>query len=107
MILKRTTTALRTLCWLVFIATIGSLQQINANPAPGEWSNTIAVTTLNGRLYSIETGGALYQTDLSNGKWIQIVKSEFANTRFLFAGSQNLYTIETDGSLYRVNPANG
>ena len=82
MILKRTTTALRTLCWLVFIATIGCLQQINANPAPGEWSNTIALTTLNGRLYSIETGGALYQEKSPNGKFGQ-------SNRYLRAEGRN------------------
>src|SRR6185295_16919233 len=103
---KRLPTTLRTLCLLLPIVAISCLQA-NANSSPGAWSNTIALTTMNGRLYTVETSGALYQTDLGTGKWIKIGKSEFGNTRYLFAGSQHLYTIETDGSLYRVSPANG
>ena len=54
----------------------------------------------------MKKGGALYVTDLNNGKWVQLGKSEFANTKFLFAGNQNLLTIENDGSLYRINLPN-
>ena len=104
-----------TICFCMFVLLAGSsLQQVRAvardwTPGvnAGEWDNTIALTTLNGYLYTIEKSGALYRTDLTNGKWVQLGKTDFANTAFLFAGTQNLYTIETDGSLYRVSPVNG
>lgn len=73
----------------------------------GDWDNTIALTILNSYLYSVETSGALYRTDLRSGRWVQLGKPEFGNTRFLFSDNQSLFTIETDGSLYRVSPANG
>ena len=71
------------------------------------WSNTIAAVVFNDKLYTIEKSGALYATNLTTGKWVQVGKSEFANTRLLFAGGSNLLTIEADGSLYRINPADG
>ncbi|MDQ2976014.1 MAG: hypothetical protein M3R69_11475 [Acidobacteriota bacterium] len=104
-----------TICFCMFVLLAGSSwQQVSADTRdwtagvnPGEWDDTIALTTLNGYLYTIEKSGALYRTDLTNGKWVQLGKTDFANTEFLFAGNQNLFTIETDGSLYRVSPVNG
>jgi hypothetical protein len=78
-----------------------------AAASAADWSNTIAAVVLDGRLYTIEKSGALYGVDLGNGKWVQIGKAEFANTRLFFAGNRNLLTIENDGSLYRVDPGNG
>ena len=72
MILNRI--ALRTLCLLILISAIGCLPHAKVSGSPGEWSNTIALATLNDHLYTIETSGALYQTDLVTGKWIQIGK---------------------------------
>src|SRR5882762_98237 len=89
-----------TICFLMFALVLagGSLQQARVSAVhwtrainAGEWNNTIALTTLGGRLYTIEKSGALYRTDLTNGKWVQLGKSDFANTRFLFADNQNLY----------------
>jgi hypothetical protein len=72
-----------------------------------DWSNTIALTVLNGDLYTVEKSGALYRTDLNAGSWVQVGKADFANTAFLFADNRDLFTIETDGSLYRISPGNG
>lgn len=74
---------------------------------PGAWSGTIAAAALDGRLYTIESSGALYATDPATGRWQQLGKPEFGNTAFLFAFPDGLATIETDGSLYLVNPADG
>jgi hypothetical protein len=74
---------------------------------PGDWKDTIALTTYNDRLYSVEKNGALYETDLSNGKWRQLGKPDFVNTRHIFAVNESLYTIEADGTFYRVSPADG
>lgn len=99
---------------LMLIVAVGALQPARAGVGDrtrlgqvGEWKDTVAAATSNNRLYTIEKSGALYVTDLSNGRWSQIGKPEFANTRFLFSVGPNLYTIETDGSLYRVNSSYG
>jgi len=99
-------------CLLFLVLAAGRFQPAAAhNWSPpsnaGEWGNTTALTVLGGSLYTIEKSGALYRTDLTTGKWIQLGKPEFANTAFLFSHGQSLFTIETDGSLYRVSPADG
>jgi hypothetical protein len=58
---------------------------------------------LQGRLYTTETNGCLYRTDLGTGKWQPIGKPEFGATMFMFAGKGRVYTIEKDGSLYGVS----
>jgi len=92
----------------------GSLYRIS--PADGSWSQvgnatdwkgTIAGTTLGGKLYTVETDGNLYQTDPKTGGWKQIGKTEFGNTRGLFAADKMLYSIETDGSMYSISPVDG
>ena len=103
-----------TICFCLFMLVLatGRFQPAVAHNSPppinaGEWSNTIALTVLADSLYTIEKSGALYRTDLTTGKWIQLGKPAFANTAFLFSHGQSLFTIETDGSLYRVRPADG
>lgn len=73
----------------------------------GDWDNTEHAVVLNGKLYTIETGGALYVTELPSGIWRQLGKADFANTSFLFATSASLVTIEKDGSMLLVDPASG
>lgn len=91
---------------LLFIVGTGALHQIWGQS--GTWKATMCgVVGANSRLYTIETNGALYSTNLETGKWFQLGKAEFANTQFLFAVGVNLYTIERDGSLYRVNQSTG
>jgi sugar lactone lactonase YvrE len=85
-------------------ATAGAWEQVG--PA-GAWKDTLAGTILNGRLYTVESSGALYVTNLRTGKWKQLGQAEFADTTFLFAAGGKLYTIEKDGSLYRVEPGDG
>ncbi|HKS29850.1 MAG TPA: hypothetical protein VJS44_18650 [Pyrinomonadaceae bacterium] len=99
---------------LMLVLAAGALQQARAGVGDririgqaGDWRNTIAAVTVNNRLYTIETSGSLYVTDLSSGTWKKLGNSDFANTRFLFAVGQYLYTIETSGSLYRINQTDG
>lgn len=97
-------------CLLLLVFASGRFQPAAAHNSPinpGEWGNTIALTVLADNLYTVEKSGALYRTDLTTGKWIQLGKPEFARTAFLFSHGQNLFTIETDGNLYRVSPADG
>lgn len=102
------------LCFLSLLLAIGWAQTVRAEfgdrtrlGKAGEWKDTIGVATLDSRLYTIEINGALYATDLSSGRWLQIGKAEFADTQFLFADGPSLYTIETNGALYRINPRDG
>src|SRR5687767_10655754 len=73
----------------------------------GAWGGTIALTTMSNSLYSIESSGALYKTNLADGTWKQIGKPEFGNTKFMFNANGNIYTIEKNGSLYEVNAESG
>jgi Caspase domain len=73
----------------------------------GAWKGTQAGAVLKGKLYSTEANGALYVTDLASGKWQQVGKAEFGDTKWMFPGADKLYTIESSGNLYRVDPATG
>jgi hypothetical protein len=75
--------------------------------AAGAWKETTAGAVLKGRLYTTESNGCLYVTDLGTGDWKQIGKPEFGATRLMFAAGDKLYTVETDGTLYRVDPNDG
>ena len=68
----------------------------------GAWKDTIAGVVLNGKLYTTETNGGLYETNLDNGAWTQLGQAEFGDTTFMFAADDHVYTIEKSGSLYRV-----
>ncbi|HLX62655.1 MAG TPA: hypothetical protein VKX17_15360 [Planctomycetota bacterium] len=75
--------------------------------SPGAWKNTHAGAILNGKLYTVETNGAFYVTDLSDGEWKQIGNPDYASTKWMFATGDSLFTIEKDGSLYKLNPKDG
>ena len=75
--------------------------------SPGGWAGTIAGTVLDGKIYTVESGGSLYATDPADGSWSQIGGADFANTAFLFAAENALASIEQDGTLYLINPADG
>lgn len=73
----------------------------------GEWQNTVAVATLKNNLYSVESDGTLYSTDLKTGKWKPLGKSKYPGTKFLCTAGNSLYVSQGDGSVFRVNPATG
>lgn len=89
------------------VSAITLLAALAVTVMAGDWADTKHAVVLGGKLYTIETSGALYVTELPSGKWTQLGKAEFANTKFFFAGTTNLFTIEADGSLYRVSAADG
>ena len=70
----------------------------------GGWADTIAATTMGGALYTIESGGTLFETDLRTGRWAQRGDPDFADTEFMVAHGRSLYTIESSGSLYEITP---
>jgi hypothetical protein len=99
---------------LFTIETSGTLYRVNPNDGTwqqmggsGDWKQTVAATSLGERIFTIESGGGLYAVNPQNGGWRQLGKSEFGNTRLLFASRSSLYTIENDGSLYEVSPTDG
>jgi hypothetical protein len=75
------------------------------------WKDTIAGTSLEGKIYTVESTGRLYVTDPATGEWQPIGKPEFANVTSLFAAGKGedarLYALEKDGSLYRINFTDG
>jgi hypothetical protein len=73
----------------------------------GDWAGTIAGVALDGRIYTVESSGALYVTEPAAGAWKQVGNKDFANTQFLFAAIGKLFSIEKDGSLYVISPADG
>ncbi len=98
------------LCMLIVAATLclqaqaGSWKEVGK---AGDWAGTIAGVALDGRIYTVESSGALYVTDPSAGTWKQVGNKDFANTQFLFTAIGKLFSIEKDGSLYAISPADG
>ena len=74
--------------------------------AASAWNNTIAGTTLFGKIFSVERDGALYVTNPATGTWKQIGKADFGKTQFLFSTGSWLYSID-GGVLYRIHPGSG
>lgn len=73
----------------------------------GAWRNTLAGTILDGRLYTVETNGYLYRTDLGSGAWEGLGKPEYAGTALLFAVGPSLCAIQSTGDLWIINPRDG
>ncbi len=73
----------------------------------GGWKNTLAGVFFRDRLYTVETNGILWRTDIDTGTWQQVGQPDFGNTAFMYCDAAWLYTIEKDGSLYRVSAADG
>jgi hypothetical protein len=74
---------------------------------PGAWKATVAGVVYKDQLYTVESSGVLYATNLGTGEWKPIGKPDFAGTAFLFTAGDKLYAVEKDGGLYRVDPGDG
>lgn len=74
----------------------------------GDWLNTRLATSLNGKIYTIESGspGSLFETDPKTGAWKQLGKKDF-RTKYLISAGSSLYSIEFDGKMYRIDPVTG
>src|SRR5215213_1661916 len=69
----------------------------------GDWEGTVAMTAMNGMIWSIEADGTLFSTT-RGGEYEQVgPRGAFKNATMLEALDGNLYTIE-NGTLYRTNP---
>ena len=68
----------------------------------GDWAGTISGVVLGGKIYTAESSGALYATNLKAGSWKQLGKADFKDTAVLFAVGDLLYSIEASGSLFEI-----
>jgi hypothetical protein len=91
--------------WIVALSM--ECQAITPVGKAGDWANTIAAAGLDGTLYTVEAGGALYATAPADGTWKQIGKADFAGTKFLLAWQDQLVSIEKSGALCLINPTDG
>ena len=92
---------------LVCIASLANGASTERMGQPGNWAGTLNGAAIGDKIYTVETGGALYETDGKTGAWKQLGKPEFADTVFLFAVKGKLVSIEKNGNLYIINPADG
>ncbi len=86
------------------LADPGSWEQVGQG---GAWKGTIAGTVFKGKFYSAEDNGNLYVTNLANGEWQQIGKTQFGGTKFLFAAGDHLCMINKAGSMFHIDPVTG
>jgi hypothetical protein len=61
----------------------------------------------NGKIYTIESSGALTVTDITSGTLKPLGHPDYRNTNLIFANNNQLYTIDTGGTLYTVNTTDG
>ena len=99
---------------LYTIETTGTLFRVNPGDGSwaaigraGQWKNTVGGAILGGRLYTAQSDGKLFCTDLRSGNRREVGKADFAATRFMFPVGGKLYTIEESGNLYRVEARAG
>jgi hypothetical protein len=97
------------LCTALTLAASALAQDFTKQPvgSAGAWAGTIAGTALGEKIFTVESGGALYETDSASGAWKQVGKPEFAGTLLLLGLGDQLVSIEKSGSLYLINPADG
>ncbi len=79
----------------------------SASVFAGNWDDTQHAVVLYDSLYTIEVGGALFETNLSSGKKTRVNNATFAKTKFLFAASSDLVMIDTDGNLHLIEQSSG
>src|SRR5207237_6239794 len=73
----------------------------------GAGKKPVAGAVVNGRLYTTETGGAFYETDLDTGAWKQVGSGDFSNAAFLFGAGARLCGVNKQGGLFNVNLKDG
>jgi hypothetical protein len=60
-----------------------------------------------GALYSIDSRGVLYKTNLDSGSNVRIGKATWTKFKFLFGLNNKLYIIDGDGSMTEIDPVTG
>src|SRR6266542_2722145 len=101
-------------CILMLMVAAGALHQAKADVGDwkrigkaGEWKNTIALATMNDRLYTIESGG-LYRINPANGSWGLVGKADdWSGTRAVALLADQLYSANKSGALYQSSLATG
>jgi len=82
--------------------TTGSWKRVGKTKA---WKFVGPAAVVNGKFYTIETPGEMFETILSDGTKKQLDASRLKKIWFwyLFEASGQLYTIDRYGSLYKIN----
>jgi hypothetical protein len=81
--------------------------KITPNPVintPG-WKNTIDGFILDDILYTVESNGFIYCTDLKTGEWWFLYMSQF-HGKFFFTSCDKMFLIDLFGNLYKVTNKN-
>ena len=73
----------------------------------GGWGNTITAAVWDDALFTIESTGSLFRTDVTSGEWTRIGPLAFLGTKFLLAYKKGLLSEERSGILYRIDPKTG
>lgn len=81
-----------------------TLNPIPVINTPG-WKNTLSSFIENNILYSVESNGFIYCTDLKNGEWWFMFHNQF-NANFIFKKFNKKYIIDQYGSLYLISEKN-
>lgn len=71
-----------------------------------DWKFAVAAELMNNKIYTIETGGALYETSLPGGERKLIDSNKLEKGRRLIAVSGKLYAITSEGDLFQIEFTN-
>ena len=73
---------------------------------PPGWKQTLDGFIYKNVLYSVETNGYIYCTNLSNGEWWFLYHYQFFGKFFFVTESGNIYLIDQFGALYHLSEKN-
>jgi hypothetical protein len=68
---------------------------------PG-WKNTLDAFIHENILYSVETNGFIYCTNLSNGEWWFMYNNQFFGNFFFITNDKRIFLIDQSGALYQI-----
>jgi hypothetical protein len=71
---------------------------------PG-WKNTLDGFIMNDILYTVESNGFIYCTDLKTGEWWFLYLSQF-HGKFFFTSEDKMFLIDLFGNLYKITNKN-
>ncbi len=78
--------------------------ELNAKPVincPG-WKNTLDGFILNNQMFSTESNGFIYCTNLETGEWWYLYLNQFFGKFFFIADNKNMYLIDHYGNLFQI-----
>lgn len=73
----------------------------------GDYKKTKVATADGGKLYSVDSAGGLYVTDLASGTWKMIGEDDWSKTKWMWASGSTLMVVDSNGDMFKVNAADG